>query len=1268
MRGRGVMRQNLVRWGSSASRRGPAVCGRRFWTRGLVLAVVVSTLGLVQGPAWAADGALDPSFGTGGKVMTAIGASIDYAYSVAVQPDGKIVAAGYTFNGANNDFALVRYNANGSLDSTFGVGGRVTTAIGTSDDYVYAVAVEPDGKIAAAGSSYNGLDFDFALARYNANGSLDGTFGTGGTVTTAIGDAMDVARAVVVQTNGKLVAAGYSYNGSNDDFALIRYNTDGSLDTTFGTGGKVTTSIGTSTDRAYAAAVQSDGKIVAAGMANNGSNDEFALARYTTNGALDPTFDTDGKVSTPVGTSSSRAYAAAIQADGKTVAAGYANNGVNDDFALTRYDVTYPPDVPPETVILSGPWVTSASPDATFTFNGIDPSGPAVASYECKLDVGSWVACLSPKAYTALADGPHTFQVRATDTDGYTDLTPATQSWISDTIAPQTTIDSPPPGTVTNATATFGFSATDSGSGVAFFECSLDSGPWATCNSPRTYAGLGGGTHTFQVRTTDWAGNTDPIPASRTWVVDTTPPDTVIDSGPAGWVSSTTAVFTFSSTEGGSTFACRFDFGAWGPCTSPRTYSGLTEELHTFEVRATDAVGNIDPTPAVRTWTVDATPPETQIDSGPSGTVSATAATFTFSAIDVGSGVDYLECRLDAAPWATCTSPKAYTGLADGPHTFEARATDRVGNTDPTPSSRTWTVDTAPPDTMIFSGPSGTVNSTGATLTFSSTEGGSTFSCRLDLGGWASCTSPKSYTGLADGPHTFEVRATDVAGNTDPTPASRTWTVDATPPETQVDSPRPGTVTSPTATFTFSATDYSGSGVASFECRLDAGSWASCTSPKSYTGLIDGPHTFEVRATDVVGNTDPTPASRTWIVDTGPPDTTILSGPSGAVNATGATFTFSSTEGASTFVCRLDLGVWEPCTSPKSYTGLAEGPHTFRVAATDAVGSTDPTPASRGWTVDTIAPDTSIDSGPSGTATSSSATFTFSGTDSGSGIASFQCQMDTAAWAACTSPKAYSGLADGPHTFSVRAIDQAGNTDPIPASRTWTVQAPPETTIDSGPSGNTADTVAVFTFSANEAATFMCSLDGAPPTLCTSPKLYSGLGLGGHSFSVQATDLAGNPDPTPATRNWTVVSPVRRPDAMIKAFKSINYKGDGIYNSTGAYQTVTVMPMAGLTAAFNLKVANDGNLDDAYTIHGCGTTRGFRVAYAHSGSPITAGVVAGTESTGTLSPGAEWSNATLIVTTAGFLKQGATKTCLIRVTSQADGTTVDAVKAIVKVR
>ncbi len=286
----------------------------------------------------------DTSFGTNGVVKTSIGSGNDYATAMEIQSDGKIVVAGYSHNGSKYVFALVRYNVDGSVDEDFGSDGKVTTAIGSSDAAAYALAIQSDLKIVVAGVSSNGSNNDFTVARYNTNGTPDTSFGTGGVVTTAIGSADDVANTLGIQADGKIVVAGYSRSGSNNVFAVVRYESNGSPDESFGTNGIVTTAIGASYDVAYTLGIQSDGKIVVAGVTYkdiiNDSNNDFAVVRYESNGTLDTGFGTGGIVTTAIGSEDDIAYALAIQSDGKILVAGTSNNGSNNDFAIVKYTTT----------------------------------------------------------------------------------------------------------------------------------------------------------------------------------------------------------------------------------------------------------------------------------------------------------------------------------------------------------------------------------------------------------------------------------------------------------------------------------------------------------------------------------------------------------------------------------------------------------------------------------------------------------------------------------------------------------------------------------------------------------------------------------------------------------------------------------------------------------------------------------------------------------------------------------------------------------------
>ena len=292
-----------------------------------------------------AAGALDTGFGgdadgdgtKDGYTFTPIGSGEDWANALALASGGNIVLGGFSHNGTENDFALVRYTGAGVLDTTFGAGGKVTTAAGSRTSYGAAVALQSDGKLVMVGDGYTGAasQYDFLLARFNADGTLDTGFGNDGVVTTDFNSgSSDYGAMVAVQSDGKILAAGRSNKGAAKDFGLARYNADGSLDTDFGTGGKVTTDFASGEDRPYAMTVQSDGKIVVVGYANNGSDNDFAIARYTNAGALDTSFDSDGKVVTALGAGNDRARAVAVQSDGKIVVGG----GIGGDFAVARYN------------------------------------------------------------------------------------------------------------------------------------------------------------------------------------------------------------------------------------------------------------------------------------------------------------------------------------------------------------------------------------------------------------------------------------------------------------------------------------------------------------------------------------------------------------------------------------------------------------------------------------------------------------------------------------------------------------------------------------------------------------------------------------------------------------------------------------------------------------------------------------------------------------------------------------------------------------------
>jgi uncharacterized delta-60 repeat protein len=310
------------------------------WHLKILPSVLVGYLALPS-PASAAVGQLDLSFGVDGKVTTSFAGDAS-ATAVAIQPNRKIVVVGSTVD-ANfqADFALARYNRDGSLDQSFDGDGRVTTDFGRSDA-IAGVAVQPDGKIVVAGSTVEfiaNFQADFALARYNPDGSLDQSFDGDGKVITDFGTPFDGSSGIAIQADGKIVVVGSTYPDENRqaDFALARYNPDGSLDQSFDGDGKVTTDFPGHED-ATGIAIQSDDRIVVVGQL---ANHEFALARYNPDGSLDQSFDGDGKVTTDFGGGLDMPADIAVQADGRIVAAGGTIGEASDsdqDFAVARYN------------------------------------------------------------------------------------------------------------------------------------------------------------------------------------------------------------------------------------------------------------------------------------------------------------------------------------------------------------------------------------------------------------------------------------------------------------------------------------------------------------------------------------------------------------------------------------------------------------------------------------------------------------------------------------------------------------------------------------------------------------------------------------------------------------------------------------------------------------------------------------------------------------------------------------------------------------------
>lgn len=351
-------------------------------------------------------------------------------------------------------------------------------------------------------------------------------------------------------------------------------------------------------------------------------------------------------------------------------------------------------------------------------------------------------------------------------------------------------------------------------------------------------------------------GNPPPPP------VDTTAPDTTISAAPASLTNSNSASFTFTSSEGNSTFESRLDGAAFAAATSPQALANLADGSHTFEVRARDAAGNTDSTPASRTWIVDTVPPDTQFTVTPNTTMTTQPA--TFSATAPGETNATFEISVDNEAFVPATFPLQVLGLALGSHTIRARATDAAGNVDATPASFTWMLVAPPPptapDTTISGGPAAITNSQSASFTLGATVAGATFEYNLDNAGWLAATTPLHLSAITEGSHSILVRAT-AAGLTDASPATASWRVDRTSPAAAILFPTPVSYTD-AATLTVRGTASDANALQSVSVNGVLASTATAFNTWSVTvPIAPGDNTLTVSVTDTAGNTNASAAT-----------------------------------------------------------------------------------------------------------------------------------------------------------------------------------------------------------------------------------------------------------------------------------------------------------------------------------------------------------------------------------------------------------------------
>jgi hypothetical protein len=400
---------------------------------------------------------------------------------------------------------------------------------------------------------------------------------------------------------------------------------------------------------------------------------------------------------------------------------------------------------------------------------------------------------------------------------------------------------------------------------------------------------------------------------------------------------------------------------------------------------------------------------------------------------------------------------------------------------------------------------------------------GVTYTCVLDGVSTSGCTTPVTYTGLADGSHTFVVKGKK-PGSYRPGSATWRWVVDSVPPGAPTIAPVATPTKTTSASISFVNPDVT---TVAHQCSLDGAPAVTCTSPWAVAGpLVEGSHTVTVQALGLAGSLGGT-ASVSWVVDLTAPASVLLAGPTSPTNDTTAHFTFSSA-GATAFTCALDGAAATACTSPLDVPGIAEGPHTMSVGATDGAGNAALT-GTAVWTVDTTAPATpSVLTGPASATNQTGVDFVVDNPDTSSVL---ECSLDGAGWTTCPSPVHFTVATPGAHTLSVRSTDQAGNHSTPSTAFPWTLDttAPAPAQFLSGPPSPTQETTADFDFVPSDQTDpsfngFLCSFDGAPFVSCdidTVPLGVGPLAEGPHTLQVETVDTAANPS-APATWSWTV--------------------------------------------------------------------------------------------------------------------------------------------------
>ena len=759
-----------------------------------------------------------------------------------------------------------------------------------------------------------------------------------------------------------------------------------------------------------------------------------------------------------------------------------------------------------------------------FQFSGINDR-QGITSYQCQLDRGQPQACTSPHNLTGLSDGEHRFSVIGSDAVGNSS-SPIIYTWIVDTTKPTLALVEKPEEKTNSLEARFVFQARDVGSGVKEIQCKVDSEAYKICPGFVDVDNLSEGVHSFMARSLDKAGNFSDV-LSYEWMVDQTRPTVSITSKPANPINEKNASFVFQAQDSGSGIEkteCRLDGGSFETCESPKDYTNLSEGEHIFSVRAEDEAGNVSSVKTY-TWSVDVTGPAIEFTQKPEPIIKEQTARFQFSGIN-NQDVSSYECQFDGSKRPCTSGSLNLTGLSDGEHNFSVIGLDALGNKSE-PISHAWTVDTVNPTLALVGKPEALISSNQAGFTFDAQDSGSgikEIQCKVDRGNYQVCPSPMNVINLLDGSHSLVARSVDKAGNISSL-ATYAWTVDTLASSIEFTQKPKAITKEKTARFQFSETGGQND-IISYECQLDGGARQTCPNPHNLTGLSDGEHSLSVIGLDAANNRSVAITHR-WSVDNIKPTLAFVEKPEAIIKSNQARFSFSAQDsgsGIKEIQCRVDGRNYKVCPNPMNVTNLLEGRHSLVARSVDKAGNTSDE-VSHQWSVDQSLPTVSITSRPDNPTKDRNASFAFSARDNGSGVRKVECRLDGGSFGVCQDTKSYTNLAEGEHSFSVRAEDEAGNVSSV-ETYTWSVDttAPriqfsvkPEATVYIGQA-------AEVLFNANDGngsgvSYYQCSFNGGGHSCAGNTSYsFSATSTQNNSFQVTVFDNAGNQ--STETLNW----------------------------------------------------------------------------------------------------------------------------------------------------